>query len=72
MVQFLGSIPLGNELGSMIEKVHMEKVLAYIDSGKNEGAELVLGGRRILQETGGYFIEPTIFDDVVRSNIDCQ
>jgi gamma-glutamyl-gamma-aminobutyraldehyde dehydrogenase len=64
MVQFLGSIPLGNELGSMIEKVHMEKVLAYIDSGKNEGAELVLGGRRILQETGGYFIEPTIFDDV--------
>lgn len=51
-------------LGSMIEKPHMEKVLAYIETAKAEGADLVCGGRRILQETGGYFIEPTIFDNV--------
>jgi len=48
----------------MIEKAHMEKVLGYIKAGNSEGAQLVLGGRRVLEETGGYFVEPTIFDKV--------
>jgi len=51
-------------LGSMIEKSHMEKVLGYIETGKTEGAKLVYGGNQILQESGGYYIEPTIFDCV--------
>jgi gamma-glutamyl-gamma-aminobutyraldehyde dehydrogenase len=51
-----------HRLGAMIEESHMQTVLRYIDCGKREGADLVLGGNRILQETGGYFIEPTIFD----------
>lgn len=51
-------------VGSMIEKGHLEKVLSYIETGKSEGADLVLGGKRALTETGGYFIEPTIFDNV--------
>ena len=51
-------------LGSMIEKKHMEKVLSYIEKGLEEGAELRLGGKRALTETGGYFVEPTIFDNV--------
>ena len=50
--------------GPMIEKPHMEKVLGYIEEGKAEGARLVLGGRQTLQETGGYFIEVTLFDEV--------
>jgi len=53
-----------NRLGSMIEKPHLEKVLGYIAAGQAEGAKLVLGGKRILEETGGYFIEVTIFDEV--------
>ena len=48
----------------MIEKPHMEKVLSYIEAGKTEGAKLILGGNRVLAETGGYFVEPTIFDNV--------
>ena len=48
----------------MIGKAHMDKVLGYIEAGHSEGAQLVLGGRRVLEETGGYFIEPTIFDKV--------
>ena len=52
-------------IGPMIEKAHMEKVLGYIEAGRAEGAQLALGGRRVLQETGGWFIEPTIF---VRAN----
>ena len=51
-------------LGSMIEKKHMEKVLSYIEKGLEEGAELRLGGKQALKETGGYFVEPTIFDNV--------
>lgn len=51
-------------VGAMIEEKHMERVLSYIDAGKKEGARCILGGNRIMQDTGGYFIEPTIFDDV--------
>ena len=53
-----------NLLGSMIEKPHMEKVLSYIEAGKADGAKIVLGGSRINESSGGYFIEPTIFDGV--------
>jgi len=53
-----------NRLGSMIEKPHLEKVLGYIAAGQAEGARLVLGGHRILEKTGGYFVEVTIFDQV--------
>ena len=42
----------------------MERVLGYIDIGVKEGAKIALGGKRVMQETGGYYIEPTILDDV--------
>ncbi|MEL7567384.1 MAG: aldehyde dehydrogenase [Dehalobacterium sp.] len=51
-------------LGALIEKSHMETVLNYIEKGKAEGAQLIYGGERILQETGGYFVKPAIFDQV--------
>jgi 4-(gamma-glutamylamino)butanal dehydrogenase len=51
-------------LGPMIEKPHLDKVLGYIDSGRAAGARVVAGGGRTLEETGGYFIAPTIFDGV--------
>ena len=53
-----------NRLGAMIEKPHLEKVLGYIAAGRAEGARLVMGGKRILEKTGGYFVEATIFDEV--------
>jgi gamma-glutamyl-gamma-aminobutyraldehyde dehydrogenase len=53
-----------NRLGAIIEKPHMEKILGYIEKGKAEGGRLIYGGERILTETGGYFIKPTIFDQV--------
>lgn len=45
-----------------IDKEHFEKVLNYIESGKREGATLLLGGKAIGEK--GYYIEPTIFADV--------
>jgi acyl-CoA reductase-like NAD-dependent aldehyde dehydrogenase len=43
----------------------METVLSYIEAGKSDGATLVAGGERTDIGTGkGYFVKPTIFDDV--------
>lgn len=55
----------GTEMGPLISENHMNRVLNYIDIGKNEGATLLCGGYKI--EDGelsrGYFIAPTIFTD---------
>jgi gamma-glutamyl-gamma-aminobutyraldehyde dehydrogenase len=50
-------------VGALIEKNHLLKVLRFIEEGKKGGAKLLRGGRQVLQESGGYFVEPTIFDD---------
>jgi acyl-CoA reductase-like NAD-dependent aldehyde dehydrogenase len=51
-------------MGAIVDETQLDRVLGYIDSGKSEGAELRLGGNRVLEETGGLFVEPTIFDAV--------
>jgi gamma-glutamyl-gamma-aminobutyraldehyde dehydrogenase len=51
-------------VGPMIERPHLDKVLAYIESGRNEGARVAVGGGRTLEASGGYFVAPTILDDV--------
>ncbi len=51
-------------IGALISRGHMERVLGYIEVGRAEGARVVAGGSRILQESGGYFVAPTIFDGV--------
>ncbi len=48
----------------MIEKPHLDKVLGYIAAGKSAGARVAMGGNRTLVETGGHFVEITIFDEV--------
>ena len=51
-------------MGAIVDETQLDRVLGYIDTGKQEGAALHLGGSRVLEETGGYFVEPTIFDTV--------
>src|SRR5438874_3951349 len=52
-------------LGAIVSKEQMESVMRYIDAGKSEGAKLIAGGERADIGTGkGYFVKPTIFDDV--------
>jgi gamma-glutamyl-gamma-aminobutyraldehyde dehydrogenase len=55
------------KIGPMVEKPHLEKVMEYIAAGRREGARVVAGGDRILAESGGYFVAPTIFDNVTNS-----
>ncbi|MDP9200034.1 MAG: aldehyde dehydrogenase family protein, partial [Pseudomonadota bacterium] len=42
----------------------LNTVLGYIESGRSEGANLRMGGNRVLQDSGGFFVEPTVFDGV--------
>jgi len=53
------------QVGALISRAHMERVLGYIESGKAEGARLALGGARADagQQAGGNFVLPTIFAD---------
>ncbi len=54
-------------MGAMVDDTQMRRVLEYIESGAKEGAKLHLGGARVRESTGGYYIEPTIFDAVENS-----
>jgi 4-guanidinobutyraldehyde dehydrogenase / NAD-dependent aldehyde dehydrogenase len=51
-------------MGAIVDRNQLERVLGYIETGKDEGAQLYLGGGRAREESGGYFVEPTIFDAV--------
>jgi acyl-CoA reductase-like NAD-dependent aldehyde dehydrogenase len=50
------------QLGPLVSQKQMERVLSYVDTGKAEGAQLLLGGERI--GNAGYFVEPTVFAGV--------
>ncbi|MBB3933495.1 malonate-semialdehyde dehydrogenase (acetylating)/methylmalonate-semialdehyde dehydrogenase [Kaistia hirudinis] len=54
------------EMGPLVTKQHMEKVLGYIDKGVAEGAKLVVDGRgfKLQGYEGGYFVGGTLFDHV--------
>ncbi|MGH7720054.1 MAG: aldehyde dehydrogenase family protein, partial [Gemmatimonadaceae bacterium] len=51
-------------LGAVVSKQQMESVLSYIEKGKQEGAQLLIGGERTTIGGKGYFVLPTIFGDV--------
>jgi gamma-glutamyl-gamma-aminobutyraldehyde dehydrogenase len=52
------------KLGALIEQKHYEKILGHIETAKAEGARVVAGGNAVFVESGGWFVEPTIFDNV--------
>lgn len=51
-------------LGPLVSAPQMSRVMGYIEAGAAAGARIVTGGGRALTDTGGYFVEPTIFDGV--------
>ena len=51
-------------LGAQASQEQMEKILSYIDLGKQEGAQCLTGGERNLQTgelAAGYYVKPTVF-----------
>ncbi len=71
VVERVQRIRLGDPLdarvnfGPLVSFAHMESVLRYIDSGKREGARLLIGGARVLdgELARGAFVAPTVFSD---------
>jgi acyl-CoA reductase-like NAD-dependent aldehyde dehydrogenase len=51
-------------MGPMIDSAQCHSVAEYVDIGRGEGAELVFGGRQVLENSGGHFFEPSIFTGV--------
>tara|TARA_B100000579_G_scaffold94074_1_gene74330 strand:+ start:644 stop:2134 length:1491 start_codon:yes stop_codon:yes gene_type:complete len=51
-------------MGSIVDKTQTERILDYIDTGKSEGANVLTGGEQVKQDSGGYYISPTILKDV--------
>jgi acyl-CoA reductase-like NAD-dependent aldehyde dehydrogenase len=46
-------------IGPLVSARQQDRVMSYIDAGRSDGAELVVGGDRV--DSPGYFVEPTVF-----------
>jgi len=72
LVEKAKTIPIGlpyheeNEIGPIVSKKQFDNVMSYIQSGKDEGAKLLLGGEQNVSNDlkEGFFVNPTIFCDV--------
>src|SRR5215211_2299805 len=70
LIAFAEDMPPGDpldpqtQLGTIVDDKQMERVLGYMDVGRREGASVAVGGKRALEESGGFYVEPTIFDGV--------
>lgn len=53
-----------SKLGPLIEASALDRVLGAIDQAGRDGARIAFGGRQVLKDTGGWFVEPTIVDGV--------
>ncbi len=52
------------QMGAIVDENQLARVCGYIAAGKEAGARLRLGGERVRADSGGFFVEPTVFDSV--------
>jgi len=62
----------GNLMGPVVSRKQQERVLSYIEKGKQEGARVVVGGGTPAHLKKGYFIEPTLLADVDPDSVVAQ
>lgn len=63
--EFVVGDPLdpATSMGAIVDGAQLSKVLGYVESARADGAD-VIGGRRLREDSGGYFVEPTVLDRV--------
>jgi acyl-CoA reductase-like NAD-dependent aldehyde dehydrogenase len=49
------------QLGPLVSAEQQQRVMSYIDSGREQGAELLTGGEVALGDSGGWYVQPTLF-----------
>jgi 5-carboxymethyl-2-hydroxymuconic-semialdehyde dehydrogenase len=65
LVERVGKLKVGHpldpatEIGPLIHKVHFDKVMSYVEIGKQDGATCAAGGARV--GDAGWFVQPTLF-----------
>jgi aldehyde dehydrogenase (NAD+) len=70
VASFASGLNVGNPLdpavtcGPMASEQHLNRVLGYIEVGKDSNARMVTGGGRPANQDRGWFVEPTVFADV--------
>lgn len=69
LVERVKTIRVGNpleketQMGALVSKEHMEKVISYLEIGKKEG-KILCGGERLSELGEGYFLSPSVFVDL--------
>lgn len=58
------AIDAATTFGPLASRRQLERVIGFIQGALGDGARLIRGGQRILEGSGGYFVEPTIFANV--------
>ena len=59
-------LSLKTDIGAVASEAQLQRNFAFVDDAARQGARLVYGGERVLQDTGGSYMAPTIFADVAR------
>jgi malonate-semialdehyde dehydrogenase (acetylating)/methylmalonate-semialdehyde dehydrogenase len=54
----------GADMGPLVTKIHRDKVASYIAAGEKEGAKVVVDGRNVKVDGEGFWLGPTLFDQV--------
>ena len=54
----------GADMGPLVTKIHRDKVASYIAAGEKEGAKVVVDGRDVKVDGEGFWLGPTLFDQV--------
>jgi malonate-semialdehyde dehydrogenase (acetylating)/methylmalonate-semialdehyde dehydrogenase len=54
----------GSDMGPLVTAVHRDKVASYIEAGAKEGATIVVDGRDLKVDGDGFFLGPTLLDNV--------
>ena len=61
-----------SQLGAIVSKAHMEKILAYVELARQEGGEILVGGKQVHLEgrcRDGWFVAPTVIEGL---SSDCR
>ena len=59
---------IDTQIGAINSETQLKANLGFVEAAVSEGGQIVTGGDRILQDTGGYYMAPTIITDVARES----
>jgi acyl-CoA reductase-like NAD-dependent aldehyde dehydrogenase len=52
------------QMGAIVDEVQLRTVLGFIAAGSEDGARVAAGGKQVRLDSGGHYVEPTVFDGV--------